>query len=118
MEFSILGPLRVAGPDGEIEVLISTGETHHIAVGGLTHLTINALDGIAIARFDVFTKLHEIVAQPQAFGLTNVTSACITPQSAPFHCQNPDEFLFWDGIHPTRAAHGIIAHEVATALFP
>ena len=79
---------------------------------------VDALDGIAIARFDVFTKLHEIVAQPQAFGLTNVTSACITPQSAPFFCQNPDEFLFWDGIHPTRAAHGIIAHEVATALFP
>jgi outer membrane lipase/esterase len=78
----------------------------------------DTLPGIAITRFDAFTRLHEIVAQPQAFGLGNVTSACITPQSAPFHCQNPDEFLFWDGIHPTRAAHGIIAHEVVTTLSP
>jgi outer membrane lipase/esterase len=78
----------------------------------------DTLPGIAITRFDAFTRLHEVVAQPQAFGLSNVTSACITPQSAPFHCQNPDEFLFWDGIHPTRAAHGIIAHEVVTTLTP
>ncbi|HZM33159.1 MAG TPA: SGNH/GDSL hydrolase family protein [Burkholderiales bacterium] len=78
----------------------------------------DTLPGIAISRFDAFTKLHEIVAQPQDFGLSNVTAACITPTSAPFHCRNPDEYLFWDGIHPTRAAHGIIAREVAATLSP
>lgn len=81
-------------------------------------LQLDGLPGIHITRFDVFTKLHEIVAQPEAFGLSNVTSACITPQSAPFHCPDPDKYFFWDGIHPTRAAHGIIAHEVAATLAP
>jgi outer membrane lipase/esterase len=78
----------------------------------------DTLPAIAITRFDAFTTVHEIVAQAQELGLANVTSACITPLTAPFHCKNPDEYLFWDGIHPTRAGHAIIAHEVAEALAP
>jgi phospholipase/lecithinase/hemolysin len=48
--------------------------------------------------------------------LTDVTSPCVTPNVSPFTCQEPDEFLFWDGIHPTRAVHAIIAQEAASAL--
>lgn len=74
------------------------------------------LPGIEIVRFDVFGRLQAIVADPAAFGLTNVKSACITPQSAPYHCQEFKEYLFWDGIHPTTAAHGIVAQQVAEVL--
>jgi len=48
--------------------------------------------------------------------LTNVTTPCITPRVAPFTCQQPDEFLFWDGIHPTGAAHAILAQEAGRVL--
>jgi phospholipase/lecithinase/hemolysin len=34
----------------------------------------------------------------------------------PFTCETPDEYLFWDGIHPTRAAHTIVAQKVARIL--
>jgi phospholipase/lecithinase/hemolysin len=27
-----------------------------------------------------------------------------------------DEYLFWDGIHPTRAAHALVALEAARVL--
>jgi phospholipase/lecithinase/hemolysin len=30
----------------------------------------------------------------------------------------PDEFLFWDGIHPTKVAHALLAEEAATVLLP
>lgn len=73
------------------------------------------LPGISLRRLDVFAKLNEIVNQPAAFGLTNVKTACVT-FSAPFACTNPDEYLFWDGIHPTGAGHAIIAHEAASIL--
>ena len=53
---------------------------------------------------------------PDAFGLTDVTSACVTPNIPPFTCQSPDEFLFWDGIHPSNAVHAIIANEAALVL--
>ena len=74
------------------------------------------LPGIEIARLDVHGKLNEVVADPAAFGLSNVQAACITPGAAPFQCKAPDTFLFWDGIHPTRAAHAILAREAAAVL--
>jgi phospholipase/lecithinase/hemolysin len=77
---------------------------------------LSALPGIEIVRLDVYTKLNDIVASPAGFGLTTVNKACITPAVAPFACTNFDEYLFWDGIHPTKAAHAIIAQFAAATL--
>jgi phospholipase/lecithinase/hemolysin len=74
------------------------------------------LPGINIIPFDAFGLITEIVMDPGAYGFTNVTDACITPNDPPFFCQNPDEYLFWDGIHPTKAAHAIIAERIAALL--
>jgi phospholipase/lecithinase/hemolysin len=74
------------------------------------------LPGITIVPFDAFALVSAIHATPGQFGLTNVTDACLTPDVPPFACRNPDEFLFWDGIHPTHAVHAIIAAQVAALL--
>lgn len=74
------------------------------------------LPDIRIVRLDAYGLLHHLVTDPSAFGLTDVMTACVTPNIPPFTCERPDEFLFWDGIHPTRAAHTIIAQEAASVL--
>ena len=81
--------------------------------------TLVALDqtpGVDIAVLDAFTLLQNISANPANFGLTNTTTACVTPNAAPFFCPAPDEYLFWDGIHPTRAAHTLVALEAGRVL--
>ncbi len=73
--------------------------------------------GLNIVRFDVFKALNDVVAAPEAFGLTNVTQPCIAvnTNAQPF-CANPGTFLFWDGIHPTVAGHRILAKRARAAL--
>jgi phospholipase/lecithinase/hemolysin len=77
---------------------------------------LSGLPDIRIDRLDAYRLLNDIVGNPSGFGLTNATTACITPNVAPFFCQAPDTFLFWDGIHPTHAAHALIAAEAAFVL--
>ena len=71
-----------------------------------------ALPGTTFTRLDSFALMNEIAAAPLAFSLTNVTNACVTTV-APFHCDTPSDFLFWDGIHPTKAGHAILAGKAA-----
>jgi len=74
------------------------------------------LPGIKIVQFDAYRILNDIVSDPQAFGLSEVNAACVTPNDPPFECKVPDDFLFWDGIHPTKVVHAILAQDAALAL--
>lgn len=73
--------------------------------------SLGGLPGIQIERYDVNLTLARVLDPASGVGITNTTAACIK-RDPPFECQHPDQYLFWDGIHPTTAAHAIIAQEV------
>ena len=52
--------------------------------------------------FDTYKILRDVRNNPEAFGLTNVTDACLVLSSATV-CADPDKYLFWDDVHPTTA---------------
>jgi phospholipase/lecithinase/hemolysin len=72
---------------------------------------------VQITRLDVFSILNQVVADPAAAGLADAVDPCITPETrVGAFCSQPDKFLFWDGIHPTRAGHAILAQHAESVL--
>jgi outer membrane lipase/esterase len=81
----------------------------------------DALPDINIIRFDSFAEMENIVINAPDFGLTNVTDRCYTGDDVGFTgggtvCAEPDEYFFWDGIHPTAVAHGLIGERMLAAV--
>lgn len=74
------------------------------------------LSEIVIVRFNAFGSLQKVQAHPRLYGLRDAEHACISAIAQPSQCANPDRNLFWDGIHPTRAGHAIIAFFAGKAL--
>ena len=68
-----------------------------------------------ITLFDNDAAFQRLLADPAAFGITNTTEPCVNI-AANTVCANPDEYLFWDGVHPTARAHEILAREMRRAL--
>jgi outer membrane lipase/esterase len=69
-----------------------------------------AVPGAHLYRLDMFGLLNELVANPAAFGMTDVTSACAASAAC---ILDPSTTFFWDGIHPTTAGHFLIAQQAA-----
>jgi len=79
---------------------------------------LQALPGSHFARFDDNAVVSSIIADPAAFGLTDVRDPCLQfGVVAGAICQSPPNFLFWDGIHPTVVGQGIVANAVRVSLF-
>jgi phospholipase/lecithinase/hemolysin len=87
--------------------------------------SLASLGGLNLRVLDTFDALDGIIADPGAHGFTNVTSPCLvgavnyaggTPCAPTFAGQN--QYLFWDGIHPTAAGHALIAADALPATVP
>jgi outer membrane lipase/esterase len=109
-------------PDG-----VASGQGATItALSSLFNSTLSAsLDSlhIDVIRLNVFGLLNEAIANPAAFGFTNVTApACTTPRalfctSSTLVSPNAAQtYLFADGQHPTTAGHQVVADYAASVV--
>lgn len=92
----------------------------------------SALDNLAAGnaaltfhRFDVFGLFGQALANPAAFGLTNVIDPAapgLEPGDSSYNTTlivaEPNKYLFWDDLHPTTAVHSILAAHALEVLLP
>lgn len=85
-----------------------------IGLPGLSQLEI-LLPGINIYRIDMFGFVNDVAENPAAFGISDPFFPCLQfGVKSDAKCDNADERLFWDGIHPTAVAHSALG-DIATA---
>ena len=83
-------------------------------------------DSIHISELNTYSLLDSFVADPSKYGFTNVTSPCYTGTYEGFAntadpgtvCANPDQYLFWDSLHPTAAGHTLVADAALVTVTP
>jgi outer membrane lipase/esterase len=70
-----------------------------------------------ILQVNIASLFSMVQANPAAFGFTNVTQQCLTTVACVTGTTaQRNQYLFWDGVHPTAAAHQIIAQAAAAYL--
>lgn len=57
-----------------------------------------------IQILDVNTLVNQVTSDSTKYGFDNVTQGCLTTA-----CTTPDQYLFWDNLHPTTKGHELIA---------
>jgi phospholipase/lecithinase/hemolysin len=82
--------------------------------------------GINIVDVDVNRLFRTVTSNPGAFNFTNTSDSCITGslgnvsdsiRAGLFNvCSNPDNFVFFDEVHPTTPTHRLVADTVLAAI--
>ncbi|MES1153444.1 MAG: autotransporter domain-containing protein, partial [Rhodanobacter sp.] len=94
---------------------------------GLAQLSNNGLNIIPV---NTFALLNEVIANPSAYGFSNVTApACTGGSGSSIECGpqgsgapvtyapgTDQTYLFADGVHPTTAAHAMLGQYVASVI--
>ncbi len=97
------------------DILTAKTVTHNTLLDSTINSLETAIPDINIIGLDVFGQLNNVRANPGEFGFTNVTESCLNPDTFTV-CSQPDDYLFWDGIHPTTAGHKELAKAAWEAL--
>ena len=72
---------------------------------------------IKFKQLNFFDILNDVVFNPGKFGISNNVSPCIDYFTLGDQvCGAPDEYVFWDGIHPTAKVHRLVG-EIAAELY-
>ncbi|MGQ4647141.1 DUF4114 domain-containing protein [Lyngbya aestuarii] len=106
-----IGRTPLASANGLTSILrdisLSFNSALELALAGLV------LDVISVDLFDIS---QEIAANPTAFGLSNITDSFLNTAEVVDPDPDPDQFFFWDDVHPTTKVDEIYADTFREAI--
>ena len=108
-----LGLTPFAGATGMAEVAEAFSVAFNTALAAQLTALSTQFSGVDIIQFDTYSLFNHFVATPGNYGFTNAQNSCLTDSGL---CTNPDEYIFWDALHPTMQTHKLLADAFTRAL--
>ena len=101
-----LSPAGKSNGSAMAALATSASDGFNAALDASARAVAAANPGVNFIEVDLTGFLRTVVANPAAFGFTNVTDPCVSGTTV---CADPSKYLFWDGKHPTDAANKLVA---------
>jgi phospholipase/lecithinase/hemolysin len=108
-----LGQLPATRNGSDSSALSTLTQAHNAGLRRALKVLQQQYQDLQMVTFDANLLYQQAMTEPAKFGLTQVTHACLSGSGS---CSKPDQFLFWDSIHPTTAGHRILANTTVAAL--
>ena len=94
------------------------GTANQDSMNALTQAFNSALDNrlasfrasypsVMLFKFDAAAMFNAVRYDPASFGIVDVTHSYVATNQT----ENPDTYLFWDDLHPTRVAHAFLGNQ-------
>ncbi|MBN8691029.1 MAG: hypothetical protein J0L72_09630 [Armatimonadetes bacterium] len=84
----------------------AVSQTHNTTLASKIATLRTDFPAATFIAFDVASNLNDVQAHPANYGLTNVTQPALVGSTV---VPNPDQYLFYDEVHPTRIGHQLLS---------
>lgn len=99
---------------------------HNAALLGVANGYANYNPNSVVQYYDLFSFWSEVVENPHAYGFQDAVNPCLGQnQNANLAygynntiCAQPDNYVYWDLVHPTKHFHSEIANDFLSRLGP
>ncbi|MFB2837496.1 SGNH/GDSL hydrolase family protein [Floridanema evergladense] len=108
-----LGKLPATHTTERAKSLKSLTQSHNSRLTASLESLRQKFANINIRYIDVNALFNQVYTAPGKYGFNNVTQPCLREGVV---CDRPNEYLFWDGIHPSTAAHKLLVQLASSQL--
>jgi phospholipase/lecithinase/hemolysin len=105
-----LGRVPVSLQANLLQSLTLLSNSYNAALENSLNQLESSLGDVNIILADLFTISETIAQAPAQFGLTNTTQPFLNGLTPTNPTADPNQFFFWDVVHPTTRAHSFFAN--------
>ncbi|MBW4593867.1 MAG: SGNH/GDSL hydrolase family protein [Brasilonema angustatum HA4187-MV1] len=114
-----LGKIPLAVRTGNSSSLTTLTNIHNAALASALGQFSN-IPGVNIIPVDINSLFNRVIANPGEFGFKDVNTSCVVydirSNQVLKTCNNPNDYLFFDEVHPTTNAHKLVAETALAAI--